>query len=128
TRTVNNQITIEYLAQNPEFDEKGTVLDQIFTGKTPLIQTIKEYEETLALLNQEPNNNQLQKRFSQLTEKMDALEAWDLETNAKSILTRLGITNFTDSIQHLSGGQRKRIAMAKALINPADLLILDEPT
>ena len=125
---VNNQITIEYLAQNPQFDENGTVLDQIFTGTTSLIQTIKEYEQIMQLLNMDPNNSQLQKHFTLLTEKMDALEAWDLETNAKAVLTRLGITNFTDSIQHLSGGQRKRIAMARALINPADLLILDEPT
>lgn len=123
-----NRFQSVYLPQNPEFDEKGTVLEQVFYGDSPLMQVLRDYELALSELEATPDDEQKQKRLFAVQQRMDALNAWDAGTNAKTVLTRLGITNFQQPIGQLSGGQKKRVAMARALIQPADLLILDEPT
>lgn len=128
TVTTGNRMRVEFLPQNPVFEEEGTVLDQIFAGDSPLMQLVKEYEQTIERISGDPGNEKLQQKLADLSERMDRMGAWDVETNAKTILTRLGIHHFSAEVRLLSGGQRKRVAMARALINPADLLILDEPT
>lgn len=125
---VGNDVVIEYLPQNPEFDENATVLQQVFKGSSPVMQLLREYESTLEKLELNPTNEALQKKLMSLSSRMDTLDAWHLESEAKAILTKLGICDFSAIVGNLSGGQRKRVAMASALINPADLLILDEPT
>ena len=120
--TKGNSVTIEYLSQNPDFDMDITVLQQVFKGDSPLIKLIREYEEAVN------NKNTPNDRVIRLTQSMEAANAWGIESEAKSILTRLGVFDFSARIGTLSGGQKKRIALAGALINPSDLLILDEPT
>ncbi len=122
------QYRIEYLPQTPEFDQTSTVLDQVFYGDSPLMRAIRGYEKAVLELAQDPHNEQKQRQLLHFQQQMDASDAWDANTQAKSILTRLGITQFQQAVGELSGGQRKRVAMARALIQPADLLILDEPT
>ncbi|GMA99067.1 ABC-F family ATP-binding cassette domain-containing protein [Pelosinus sp. IPA-1] len=122
-----NQVEVQYLSQNPDFDPLDTVLDQIFKGYSPIMKLLREYEQVLLAVNNQPNEG-IEKRLIALSQEMDAMNGWQLESEAKSILTRLGITDFTAQVGTLSGGQRKRIALASALIHPADLLILDEPT
>lgn len=123
-----SNVSIGYLPQNPSFDEGATVLQQIFKGNSPVMELLREYEETLFRVNLNPGDNQLEKRLIALMQRMDAMDAWTMESEAKSILTRLRINDFNISVSKLSGGQRKRVAMAGALICPTDLLILDEPT
>ncbi len=126
--SLSSGIRIEYLPQNPEFDEQATVLEQIFKGNSPAMRAIREYEPVLEQTQRDPENKQQQQKLIQLTQQMEVSNAWALESEARTILTRLGISDFTARVGNLSGGQRKRIALAGALINPADLLILDEPT
>ncbi len=126
--TVGSGVRVEYLPQNPEFDDKATVLEQVFQGNSPAMQVIRDYELTLENVHRQPDNAAWQQKLIRLTQQMDATDAWKLENDAKSILMKLGISDFNAVVSSLSGGQRKRIALACALINPADLLILDEPT
>lgn len=126
--TVGNGVKVEYLSQNPDFDAKATVLEQVFRGHSPVMQVLRDYEQALAEVQNYPEDAGRQKRLINLTQQMDTQNAWQLESDAKIILTKLGITDFTAIVSTLSGGQRKRVALASALINPADVLILDEPT
>jgi len=123
-----NKVNIEYLPQNLEFDDEATVLEQIFKGDSPVIKLIREYEATLEELQISPQEKSLQKKLLSLNIKMDAMSAWQIESEAKAVLTKLGISNFNSKIGTLSGGQKKRVALAASLISPCQLLILDEPT
>lgn len=123
-----NKLTVNFLSQNTEFDDNATVLEQVFKGDSPVMRLLREYEMTISTLEKNPEDAASQKRLLDLTPKMDGLNAWQIESDAKTILTKLGILDFEAKIGTLSGGQKKRVAMAGALITPADLLILDEPT
>lgn len=123
-----NTFQIEYVAQEPELDEELSVLDQIYFGDSLIMKTMREYEQALLDLESDPSNEKKLKRLMTRQQKMDENEAWEANTIAKTVLTKLGLRDFSRQVKHLSGGQKKRVAIAKALIQPADLLILDEPT
>ncbi len=122
-----NSVRIGYLSQNPVLKNGMSVLSQVFEGDTPVMKLLREYEYALHKFNENPDD-QLEKRLLSLTQNMDSLGAWDIESEAKTILTKLGINDFEVDAGKLSGGQRKRVALARVLINPVDLIILDEPT
>ena len=123
-----NKFRIAYLEQQPVFEKEETVLQTVFSGDSPILKINREYEEALLALMANSDSTELQNRLMDLQQKMDELQAWDVNALAKTALTKLGITQFEESILHLSGGQQKRVALAKVLIEPADLLLLDEPT
>ncbi|MDR1345731.1 MAG: ABC-F family ATP-binding cassette domain-containing protein [Bacteroidales bacterium] len=122
-----NNITVSYLPQVDSFSDNFSIIDTIFDTQTPVIQAIKEYEIALSL-SQHANSSNLQRRLHQAIEEMDRLDAWNFEFRAKEILSRFGIDDIFKNMGELSGGQRKKTALAKTLIAKTDLLILDEPT
>ena len=117
-----NDITISYLPQVDSFLHETSVIDVLFNSNLPVIQTVKEYETCLNMKYLEEG------RMEKVLENMDRLNAWNFESRAKEILSRFGIQNIFQNVGELSGGQRKKIALAKTLIEETDLLILDEPT
>ncbi|MCM3091209.1 MULTISPECIES: ABC-F family ATP-binding cassette domain-containing protein [unclassified Cytobacillus] len=120
--------TISYSAQQPELNYDLTVLEQVFAGDAPILVLQREYEQALLELNRHPEDPAIQDRLFELQKRMDTLNAWEVNTDAKTILTKLGIKDFSRKIGELSGGQKKRVALAQTLIQSPDLLILDEPT
>jgi ABC transport system ATP-binding/permease protein len=120
--------SISYLDQQPELDFQKTVLEQVFHGEAPILKLMREYEKTLLKLNDTPGDEKIQEELFHIQKQMDALNAWDASTNAKTILMKLGIEDFTKKVGEMSGGQKKRVALAQVLIAEPDLLILDEPT
>ncbi len=128
-RLVNPSARIIYLPQQPEIDEDHTVLEQVFADSGEQMALVREYEELSdKLAHGQGDQNQIMARFSEVSEKMDSTGAWELETNAKIILTELGIEDLSARIGDLSGGYRKRIALATALLSQPDMLLMDEPT
>ena len=118
--TFTNGITFGILPQDPNFDEEMNVLEAIFHSNSPLSKCLKDYELAIKTSDNDA--------ISQASEQMDVLGAWDIETKAKTILSRLKIDNLNQKIKTMSGGQKKRLALAVLLIDDPEVLILDEPT
>ncbi len=115
-----NDISVGYLEQDPRLNPQHTLFEEVFSSDAPVLQLIKAYEQAIG-------SNDLE-ALEKLIPQMDSLSAWDYDTTIKQILSKLKIGNYDEKIAHLSGGQKKRVGLAKVLISNPDFLILDEPT
>ena len=114
---------IAYLTQEPGFDEEQTVLDTVLSSDLREIQLIREYELLLTAYDESQ-----QSRLEAVMAEMDSLHAWEIESQVKTVLSKLGLTNLSLKVGQLSGGLRRRVQLAQVLLGDADLLLLDEPT
>ncbi|MFA0960699.1 ABC-F family ATP-binding cassette domain-containing protein [Roseivirga sp. BDSF3-8] len=120
-----NDLRVAYLAQNPPMNEEATIMDEVFDDSDPVVSLVREYEYHL---HRSVTDTDSQEKLTELIPKMDELGAWDYEVQAKQILGRLGLYDLDKKVGLLSGGQRKRVAMARVLMEKPDLVIMDEPT
>ena len=125
---IRNDIVVSYLPQMDSFNGDDSVLNALFDEETPVVRAIKEYESCVTLLEQGMTDKVPQSRMDNAILEIDRLNAWDYEARIKEILSKFGIHDIFKNVNQLSGGQRKKAALAKTLIADTDLLILDEPT
>lgn len=128
TVSMGRSVVLRMLAQDPQFAPGETALGHVLGGDTPQLRAVRELASVTEALALNPGDEALNKRLIAANERMDELDAWTMESEAKTALAKLGITRFDEPIESFSGGQRKRVAMAAALVQPSDILILDEPT
>ncbi|WP_027093901.1 ABC-F family ATP-binding cassette domain-containing protein [Cohnella thermotolerans] len=128
TVIVGSRVRIRMLAQDPAFAPGETALEHVLGGDSPQLRAVREYAAALAELERRPEDAALQQRLIAANQRMDELDAWQMESEAKAALGKLGIADVEAPVDTLSGGQRKRVAMAAALLQPSEVLILDEPT
>lgn len=124
---MRKDMTVEFLHQDPQFDPQKNILEAVLSSESELIRTVREFEEASEALSEDASEKN-QSRMQELNEKMDALQAWDLEQRVRTILGKLGFDHFGHKVSTLSGGQIKRLALAQVLVSEPDLLVLDEPT
>lgn len=118
-----NTYKIAYLTQEPDFDESKTVLDTVLSSDLRETQLIREYELLLSHYDEAS-----QARLEKVMAEMDSLNAWEIESQVKTVLSKLGLTDLNKTVAELSGGLRRRVQLAQVLLGNADLLLLDEPT
>ena len=133
TADTGNMVTmrnlrISFLEQSKEFDMENTVLMEVFKDDSPLMRALRDYEAALAKTEAGDVSPKVQQALVNASAKIDSVNGWNMESEAKTILNHLGIHDFEAKVGSLSSGQQKRMALATALIQPCDLLILDEPT
>ena len=121
--TKANGYKIAYLTQEPEFDDSKTVLDTVLSSDLREMALIREYETLMADYSEEN-----QARLEKVMAEMDSLDAWSIESEVKTVLSKLGLSDLSQKVGDLSGGLRRRVQLAQTLLNDADLLLLDEPT
>ena len=121
--TKANGYKIAYLTQEPEFDDSKTVLDTVLSSDLREMALIREYETLMADYSEDN-----QARLEKVMAEMDSLDAWSIESEVKTVLSKLGLSDLSQKVGDLSGGLRRRIQLAQVLLNDADLLLLDEPT
>lgn len=121
--TKANGYKIAYLTQEPEFDDSKTVLDTVLSSDLREMALIREYETLMADYSEDN-----QARLEKVMAEMDSLDAWSIESEVKTVLSRLGLSDLSQKVGDLSGGLRRRVQLAQVLLNDADLLLLDEPT
>jgi ATP-binding cassette subfamily F protein uup len=121
-------LRLEFLHQQPDLNDELSALEQVLFEGPSEFEVVRAYDKASRRLSEHPEDAGLVNKVSQLAEKMDRVDGWTLENDAKAILTRVGIDDLEKQVGTMSGGQRRRVALARALIRPSDLLILDEPT
>lgn len=119
---------IEYLSQNPVLDDALSALDQVLKDGPEPFRIVQRYDAICQRLTTESENPEVLKEMEHLTNEMERVKGWGIESEAKSVLASLGIKDINQHIGEMSGGQQKRVAIARALLRPSELLILDEPT